>query len=189
MSNAPSLPELEERMRPQKSPRGVFLGRTESLEAVIAQDRHTLRTLGISHERIAGALDGALQSVEAQVAQLQREGREAELAKRESALFPRIRVDRLPNTEVGYLVGRNLQVFTIRYRGLQGCPWGCGGADWSWLDFLALNRHSGKYVSGPGILVHLIQEHHFFGGLESRNRVDPVQAIEVFELLPSVSTG
>lgn len=189
MTDFRSLAELETSMRPARNPRGVFLGRTESLEAVIAQDRQMLRTLGISHEQIASALESALQSTDAQVAHLKREGRTAELSERESALFPRIRPGRLPSTDVGFLVGGDLQVFTISYRGLQGCPWGCGGTDWCWLDFLVLNRQSSKYVTGPGLIVHMIREHRFFGGLEGRNRVDPVQAIEVFELPPSVSIG
>ena len=189
-SSVPSISELERRMRPGAYSRKGFLGRTESLKAVIDQDSHMLKTLGISHEQIASALESALQCVDEQSAQLHEEGNQAELWKREGeGLFPRIRADSLPNTDVGYLVGSNLQVFTVKYRGLQGCPWGCGAPAWCMLDFLILNRQSGMCLTGPGMIVHLIREHRFFEGQESPYRVDPVKAIQVLELEPNAGTS
>jgi len=185
MSDVPSLSELERRMRPGAYSQKGFLGRTESLEAVIAQDAQTLKTLGVSHEQIAAALELVLQSVDDQRDQLHSEGKHHAVLKREEGLFPRIRAGRLPSTEVGYLVGSNLQVFIERWRGFQVCPWQCAGqVCWANLDFLLLNRDSGKYLTGPGLIVHLIREHHFFEGRKSPYRVAPEQAIQVLELAP-----
>jgi len=198
MSEVPSISELERRMRPGAYSEGGFLGQTESLETVIAQDSQTLRALGISHEQVADGLENVLQcaldqrrdlleSNASEYRQREGEGRIPDLYHPQSV--PHFTADNLPNTDVGYLVGSNLQVFIVEYRGVQGCPWGCGLADWCYLDFLILNRRSGKYVTGPGMIVHLIREHHFFEGLESPYRVDPVKAMQVLELGPNVSTS
>jgi hypothetical protein len=53
------------------------------------------------------------------------------------------------------------------------------------LDFLVINRETGDYLAGPGLIVHLIREHHFFEGLGSPYRVDPVAAARVLGLLTS----
>lgn len=172
-------------MRPGAYSQKGFLGRTESLEAVIAQDAQTLKTLGVSHEQIAAALERVLQSVDDQRDQLYSEGKHDEALKREDGLFPRIRAGHLPSTDVGYLVGGNLQVFIERWRGFQVCPWPCADpVHWAYLDFLLLNREFGKYLTGPGMIVHLIREHHFFEGRKSPYRVDPEKAIQVLELAP-----
>jgi tetratricopeptide (TPR) repeat protein len=49
-------------------------------------------------------------------------------------------------------------------------------------DFLLLDRQTGAYVKGPGMMVHLIGEHHFFEGEESPYRVDPMQLAKVLRL-------
>jgi hypothetical protein len=74
---------------------------------------------------------------------------------------PRSAPGNLPGTEVGYLVGDKYQVFIAQYRGLQECPWSCMHDRWSRFDFLILNRESGAYVTGPGLIVHLIRKHQF----------------------------
>lgn len=50
-------------------------------------------------------------------------------------------------------------------------------------DFLILDRSTGQYLKGPGLIVHLIREHHFFEGLDSPYRVDPEQAARVLRLI------
>lgn len=62
MSGDFSIAELEKRMRPGAWSEGGFLGPTESLEAIVAQDDQTLRELGITYEGIADALEKVLQS-------------------------------------------------------------------------------------------------------------------------------
>jgi tetratricopeptide (TPR) repeat protein len=50
------------------------------------------------------------------------------------------------------------------------------------LDFLVINRETDDYLAGPGLIVHLIREHHFFEGPGSPYRVDPVAAARVLGL-------
>jgi hypothetical protein len=95
---------------------------------------------------------------------------------------PRFSLDNLPDAATGYLVEGTLQVFFAGYRGLQDCPWDCTLIPWACFDFLILNRRSGEYIAGPGLIVHLIREHQFFEGSESPYRVEPLKAIRVLEL-------
>jgi hypothetical protein len=195
VSNIPSISELEKRMRPGAYSGGGFLGQTESLEAVVTQDSQALNTLGISHEQIAEALEDVLQCVMDRRHKLLRDNYE-EYRRREwggprpnlygPESIPRFSGDNLPNTDVGYVVGSHLQVFICQYRGLQECPWGCEYESWSSFNFLILNRQSGKAVTGPGLVVHLIRNHHFFEGLESPYRVNPVEVVQVLELVSDV---
>jgi hypothetical protein len=94
----------------------------------------------------------------------------------------------LPDVDTGYLVDDRLQVFFAQYRGLQDCPWKCDYDHWAYFDFLILNRRSGEYVTGPGLIVHLIREHHFFEGLASPYRVEPAKVIRVLDLVPAASS-
>lgn len=80
------------------------------------------------------------------------------------------------------MIDNKYQVFTMGYRGLQECPWGCEYERWSSFDFLILNRETGEYITGPGLIVHLIREHQFFEGKESPYRVDPTQLARVLQL-------
>ena len=189
MSITPSIPELERRMRPGAYSHKGFLGQMESLETVLAQDGQLLKTLGISYEQIAGALESTLQSAQDQRHTLLM-SHSPEWEQRESMRIPKLHwpesvphftAENLPHTDVGYLVEDRFQVFIAQYRGLQNCPWGCEHDRWSSFDFLLLNRKSGKYVTGPGLIVHLIRKHRFFEGLESPYRVDPAKLIEVLE--------
>ncbi len=117
MINAPSIPELESRMRPGAYSTAGFLGQTESLETVLTQDRQTLKTLGISYEQIAGALENVLQRVQGQRRKLSIENCR-EYWKREEAgptsnvfhfeSISNFSVNNLPNTDVGYLVESRL---------------------------------------------------------------------------------
>jgi hypothetical protein len=197
MNNDPSVPELERRMRPGAYSRKGFLGRTESLETVVAQDSQTLKTLGISYEQIAEALGDALRSALDQKHKLLRENRQ-EYRRREGEgrlpdlynpeSIPHFAADNLPSTDVGYLVESGLQVFIVQYRGLQECPWGCDPEGGSF-DFLILNRKSGKSVTGPDMIVHLIRKHQFFEGVDSPFRVDPARVVQVLELVPQAGIG
>lgn len=195
MTDAPSISELERRMRPGGFSEKGFLGPTESLEALMHQDDRALEALGVSHEQVADALESMLQVVEKQRNKLL-DGNFSEYSKREgrgaehwlpnlynAKQSPRFSLEDLPSTEVGYLVGNRLQVFIEQYRGLQDCPWGCGHDSRSSLNFLVLNRQTARCLTGPGLAIHLIRAHHFFEGLGSPFRVDPVAAIEVFELV------
>lgn len=53
------------------------------------------------------------------------------------------------------------------------------------IDFLLINRGTGDYLAGPGLITHLIRDHHFFEGPGSPYRVDPTTAVRVLRLLPA----
>jgi hypothetical protein len=50
-------------------------------------------------------------------------------------------------------------------------------------DFLVIDRRTRTYLRGPGLLPHLIREHHFFGGAHSPYRLDPERAARVLRLI------
>lgn len=198
MSDRLSVSELEKRMRPGAYSTGGFLGHTESLAAVIAHDRQTLSVLGVSYEQIAQALERLLRGAHDQRAKLLKSNYQ-EYSRRDTSGYipnlyrpppgPYFTIDNLPSTDIGYLVGSKFQVFIAQYRGIQECPWECELIGWSSFDFLILNRQSGRYVTGPGLIVHLIRNHHFFEGLESPYRVDPAVVVEVLEIPSAADLG
>jgi hypothetical protein len=101
---------------------------------------------------------------------------------------PRFSLDHLPDPERGHLVGGMLQVFFTVYRGFQPCPW-CYDSTWGYFDFLILNRRSGEYITGPGLIVHLIREHQFFEGSGSPYRLEPLKAIRVLERVLAIDSA
>jgi hypothetical protein len=102
--------------------------------------------------------------------------------------IPSFSLGHLPDVNTGYLVDDRVQVFFVQYRGLQDCPWNCDYDHWAYFDFLIFNRRSGEYVTGPGLIVHLIREHHFFEGLASPYRVEPARVIRVCDLASAASS-
>ena len=95
---------------------------------------------------------------------------------------PHFSLDNLPDMSEGYIVG-NLHLFITQWRSFQVCPWGCpADVQLGSIDFLILNRKTGESFTGPGLIVHLIREHHFFEGQASLYRVDPAKAVRVLEL-------
>ena len=149
---------LEERLRPRAWSEGGFLGSTESLSAVIKQDKQTLIRLGISYEEIADALEKVLL----------------------------IALDQYWKDQKESIVG-HLQVTLKVYRGFQRCPWNCsreGTKQFDFVDFLLYNLRTKESVEGPGLIIHLIREHKFFEGIESPYRVDPERLSRMLEIIP-----
>ncbi len=169
-----TVSELEERMRPGAWSSGGFLGPIESLESVITHDAQILARYRISYEPIADALERVLRPA---IKHTKGMSPYPDLYKPETV--PHFDLNNLPEITEGYTTG-NLQVFTIGYRGIQECPWGCKAG--SSCDFLILNRQTGESVTGSYLVVHLIREHHFFEGMESPYRTDPTILIRVLEL-------
>jgi hypothetical protein len=193
-----TVAELEARLRPSGYSEKGFLGPGESFEEVIERDAMALREMGISTEEIANAIrrviDDTLQQHEQRLRrQLSKRPQEFEkslsperkdlhipnLYQPESV--PEFDLNHMPGIDQGYLVDPDLQVFFVQYRGFQECPWGCNTAEGS-RDFLILNRVTGEYFTGPSLIVHLIREHHFFEGMETPYRIDPLKAARVLEL-------
>jgi hypothetical protein len=156
------MTELESRMRPGALSQGGFLGENERLADVLAEDSRMLAELGVTHEELAEKL-GAL------------------IKKGDSASPQTARTDRF-------------EVSVTSYSGFQMCPWSpdihrrqCaagGGVQFSSLDWCIRNVHSGQEMCGPGLIVHLIRDHHFFEGSGSPYRVDPRELARLLELGP-----
>jgi hypothetical protein len=185
-NNILTVAELEARMRPGALSKKGFLGPAESLEAVIDQDARTLASQGIWYDQIAEALERILMSAfeQARDAQPRKYGRGRFPNLYHPETLPDFALDNLPPPETGILVD-DLQVFTCKYRGFQTCPWECAVTpNWGSFDFLILNRKTAEYVTGPGLIVHLIRNHRFFEGIESPFRTDPTKAIRVLEISP-----
>ena len=178
MAQTLSTLELEKRMRPGRWSEGGFLGPSEALEQVIAQDGRTLAQFGVTTRQIADALMTILPPA------LEYSGRNSPYPDLyRPGTIPHFGLDNLPDSQEGYRV-ENLQLFTRGYRGFQECPWGCEhrGDLLDSCDFLILNRESGEFVTGPGLIIHLIREHQFFEGTESPYRTDPARLIRILGL-------
>ena len=156
-----SIKELEHRMQPGAFSMKGFLGAGEKLTEVIAHDKETLNKLDLDFEDLAGGLESLLN--------VAIESRKEEL-----------------------IIG----LFEIRlksFRGYQKCPWlqeqdnsQCtigGRVQYGSLDWEIKNRKIDLLLSGPGLIVHLIRDHHFFEGLASPYRVDPLQLARLLELV------
>lgn len=156
----PSEAEVEARMRPGAFSRTGFLGPNERLGQVLATDAETLRNLNLTYAEIASKLEALIAGAEASSTRRVRQG----------ALECRVQV----------------------HQGFQICPWApdprrgqCraglgvrhGSVDW-WIT----NLKTGEEMKGPGLMVHLIRDHHFFEGLMSPNRVDPTQLTKILDL-------
>lgn len=200
MTAVTDMEQIEGCMRPGRLSAKGFLGQDESLADVIARDDATLRRLGISHEQIANALEellAAAERLEEGMPWSERDAHSTDFPNLyQPETVPAFDLAHLPPLDQGILVG-HWQVFWLRWRGLQDCPWGCGltttpGAidwvsqelRWAFFDFMIVNRRTGDTVTGPGLIVHLIRRHRFFEGLHSPYRADPVRLIRVLELRP-----
>ncbi len=183
-----TIAELESRMRPGAFSQLGFLGSTESLEQALTDDGRALAGLGLTPEQAALAIERILQAAFEQKKALLKSKERRDLYRDEgerSVLqgYPRravqISPDDLPSTNIGYLVEGKFQVFIAQYRGFQECPWDCQNEYSGSYDFAILNRASGEFFGGPGLIVHLIRRHHFFEGLQSPYRVDPARVMRV----------
>jgi hypothetical protein len=190
MENVISINELEKRMRPNAYSDGGFIGINESLETILQNDEFTLQSLGISFEKISEKLGNIL------AAALNRRGKLCETnyqefmerEKYDSTLWKRkpthiFSLDNLPDIKTGYLIESRYQVFFFQHFGYQECPWNCEYDTWSCFLILLLNREIGQCIKMPGLIVHLIREHHFFEGIDSPYRVDPIKLAQILEFI------
>ncbi len=157
------IAELEARMRPGALSRAGFLGPSESLRAVMAADDLVMKQAGQTFEAVATALEVLISA---------------------AAASPRH----------GVTVDGKHHIRVQQYLGFQICPWSpdpnhaqCSmgeakGLIHSSLDWRLENLRTGKAVEGPGLIVHLMYDHHFCEGRESPNRVDPIILARVLEL-------
>jgi len=176
-----SISELEKRMRPGAWSTGGFLGETESLESVISDDANKLSPLNVTYKQLADTLEKILSSALDAYRRREFSSNHPDLYKPET--IAGLTADTLLQTRRGekYISG-NFQVFIVVFRGWQECPWGCSEKNFAHFDFLLLNQARKEFVTGPGLITHLIREHYFFEGRESPYRVDPTKLAYVLEL-------
>ena len=146
------IDRLQARMRPGALSVRGFLGPNESLNAVLAADDQAMQQAGVTFESLAMAIE---------------------------ALIAAAGGSRTGEATVGGTHHVRIQ----RYLGVQICPWSpdpqhtqCTGrgAHFSSIDWRVEHLQSGEAMEGPGLIVHLMHDHHFCEGLESPYRVDPV---------------
>lgn len=152
--------EIEARMRPGAFSKVGFLGPDERLRDVIAMDSEVLRKLNLTCAEIASKLDDLITAAEISP------NRQARLG----TLQCRIQV----------------------YQGFQICPWApapprvrCSagpGVRHASVDWWLANAKMHEEMMGPGLIVHLIRDHHFFEGPASPNRVDPAKLAHFLDL-------
>jgi hypothetical protein len=157
------IAELEARMRPGGFSRAGFLGPSESLLEVLTADDLSMRQAGQTFEAVAAALEVLISAAAAS-----------------------------PSREAS--VGGRHHIRIKQYLGFQICPWSpdphhaqCAmgearGLTYSSLDWHLQNLRTGREIDGPGLIVHLMYDHHFCEGRESPNRVDPIALIQLLEL-------
>lgn len=155
--------DLAARMRPGALSRAGFLGPGEDLRAVMAADDLAMKQAGQTFEAVATALEVL---ISAAVASPRHE----------------VTVDGIHHIRVQ------------QYLGFQICPWSpdpnhaqCSmgeakGLIHSSLDWHLENLRTGGALEGPGLIVHLMYDHHFCEGKGSPNRVDPIALARVLEL-------
>jgi|SRR5271165_4536791 len=159
--DGPTDEEIEARMRPGAFSKAGFLGPGEKLSDVIAADSEVVRNLNLTCTEIASKLDALITAAEISPT------REARLG----TLHCQIQV----------------------HQGFQICPWAsdpnhqqCSaglGVRHASVDWWIANAKTGEGMRGPGLIVHLIRDHHFFEGPTSSNRVDPSRIARLVELL------
>lgn len=149
-------------MRPGALSKSGFLGPGESLAAVLAEDAHALARIGVSFEALAAAVETLIAAANA-----------------------------APSHEA---VAGQHHVRIQQYLGFQICPFApdlrsgqCAGRGLplSSIDWRIENRATGQAMEGPGLIVHLMHDHHFCEGPASPRRVDPVALAALLGLTES----
>ena len=152
----PSLEEVEARMAPGAFSSEGFLAPGQRLRDVLEADRRTLETAGLDGARLTAQLDELLTAAKG---------------------------SRLRRARRGFVSVR-IEVF----RGFQLCPWtpnppeqcrAGGGVTHASIRWHLRNLRNGSSLSGPGLAVHLVRDHGFFGGPGTSNRVDPLALARV----------
>lgn len=155
---------LVHRLLPGGASTTGFLAPGERLEEVLANDRQTLISLGLTCEQIADQLDRLLGQTE----------RRRMLASRGRAVA----------AAPGWL-----DITAKHTLGFQECPFAdherCGGKQpWASADYLLRNTETGLAIEIPGLLPHLVRAHGFFEG-SVPYRTDPKVLAQVLGLDPS----
>ena len=84
----------------------------------------------------------------------------------------------------------NYRIEIIRTPGLASCPWareeftlctiGVGQKYLSYFEFLISNQKNKITLSGNSIMIHFIRDHGFFGGPNTKYRIEPLKLYSLF---------
>ena len=88
---------------------------------------------------------------------------------------------------------KHYSVIIETFKGFQICPWATdphhaqcvagGGVQYGSISWTIFNQQKQIEISGPGLMVHLIRDHHFFEGIQSPYRIDPIKISRLLDLL------
>jgi len=172
-----TLSKVEDRCRPGSWSAGGFLSHKDKLLEVVERDSETLARLGITHDQVADRLESIC----------------GQAWRIESVLYSRgEHPEHHKNlTRPWIYVERKFGVRDTAWMGLQTCPFKtrteeCGNTSRASVDVHLKNRDLGnERIDFPGLIIHLIRDHHFFEG-NTHYRLDPEEAVRVLELEPGV---
>ncbi len=147
-------------MRPGILSQKGFLGATEELDNLLVRDEKTLDKIGVTFSSIADQLE----------------------------LLIKTALDQ-PHHKASVGIFR---ISVTVFPGFQICPWApdihggqCTygkGVRYGSLDWCIRNLESNLEMCGSGLMVHLIRDHHFFEGIESPYRIDPIKISRLLNL-------
>jgi hypothetical protein len=158
--------DLETLMRPGNLSGEGFLGPTESLDEVLAEDDKTVKELGLTHEQIADRIGYFVKKY-------------GQLANNASGEQGWDEYDKVIGE--GYELGKYRFKVEV-WRGAQECPWKDGVG--SNTDYVVTNTETGESIEFPGLIEHLIRAHHFYEGKGTSYRLDPAEAARILEIKP-----
>ncbi len=147
-------------MRPGAVSRAGFLEPHESLRAVMAADEAAMQQIGVTFEALAVELQVLIAAANAS-----------------------------PSRET--TVSDAYRVRLRQFLGPQICPWSSDlrypqcvgrGSIYASVDWMIENLRTGHAMTGPGLIVHLMHDHHFCEGPGSPYRVDPVKLAQLLSL-------
>lgn len=156
------LKNIEQQMR-SKTYDDRFLGDEEKLKKVVEDDYNELRTLGVSYEQISKKLN-----------ELVLKANDLFLQNKQNNFLNEIKVD---NT----FAIAGIQFATTED---QKCPFSIGNKPCHSAQRIItiFNKKLNETISFSELLIHLIGKHGFFGGRESKHRLNPNQVCRVLEL-------
>lgn len=151
-------------MRPGALSIAGFLGKDESLAAVMAADELAIEGAGLTFEMVAIALESLITAA----------ARSPTYATTVKGIW---------DVRVQLYQGFQVCPWSPDPRHAQPCMAEATGLIHSSIDWHIANLHTNQEQAGPGFIVHLMHDHHFCEGLESPYRVDPLSLAQLLRLV------
>lgn len=144
---------LEYHMSPMRDSYSGFLGKGEKLLKVMAEDNDFVLSQGLTHQDLAEPLKYIV------------------------SFFHELPFAFSPECDFEYQ-GQKYRVHVASYRGFQESPFrdGTKGS----LDVRVIHLDTGKTISFPSLVAHMIERYGFYEGKKTNYRVEPKDILEVF---------